>query len=93
MPNLKIKGPVKCLMCGHELKSLHGDDYSMTSDGIVSHLYAGYGSTLDGDVFQIALCDKCIEKLEKEDRIILKGNYIFGEVQNHRGEKVELEYD
>lgn len=93
MKKIKIKGPVLCIVCGKELKSIHGEDYDMIHSGIKGHLYAPYGSSHDGDIYQIAICDDCIQQKEKEDKVVLLGNYIFGDTINHRGETAKVEYD
>lgn len=88
----KIIEPVKCICCGKEIKSLLPDPdmkYDMVDGGIVTHINAGFGSEHDGDVFQIAICDECINEKEREDRLILVGNYLFGETINHRNEIIE----
>lgn len=61
-------------------------------DGMIAHFMAPYGSCLDGDIYQIAICDDCVRRKEKENKIVLAGNYIFGEAINHRGEIVKVEY-
>lgn len=91
--SIKIKEPVVCLCCGESLRSLHDDSYGAIDGGLIGFFYAPYGSTHDGDIYQIAICDKCIERKEKEDKAILRGNYIFGAITNHRGEIVKVEYD
>jgi len=91
----KIKEPVVCMFCGKVLKSIHDKSYGMIDGGMVGHIMAPYGSVLDGDVYQIAICDTCIEQKEKEDKVILLGSYCFegGKSINHRNEIVRIEYD
>lgn len=91
MRTLKVKNPV-CLLCGKELNSLY-DDYGMVDGGIVDHLYAPFGSRHDGSVYQIALCDGCIDDLEKKKRISLAGDYLFGTVIDSHGNEAKLEYN
>ena len=71
MRKIKVKGPVLCIVCGKELKSIHGEDYEMIHVGIMGHLYAPYGSSHDGDIYQIGICDDCIQQKEKEDKVVL----------------------
>ncbi len=87
---IKLKNPIACLSCGKPLEAVDNSD---VEGGIVGHIYAGYGSDHDGDILQIVLCDSCADKLEKEDRIVVVGNYLFGSAINHRGEEVKAEYD
>ena len=93
LKTIKIKEPVVCMCCGKVLKSLHDKSYGMIDGGIVGHISAPYGSVLDGNVYQITICDTCIEQKEKEDKVILIGDYVFGEGLNHRGETVRIEYE
>lgn len=90
MKNIKVIKPVVCLCCGKELKSLCEDDYEMVDGGVVDHVYMPYGSDRDGDVFQIAICDGCIAKKEKDGKIILKGDYMYDSVTNHKNKIVKL---
>lgn len=76
----KIIEPVKCICCGKEIKSLLPDPdmkYDMVDGGIVSHISAPYGSIYDGEIYQIAICDDCITEKEKEDKLIVVGNYMM----------------
>ncbi len=56
-----------CIKCIDEIKPIHpehhGDkpEQDMWSGGIVGRISAGYGSTLDGDIFIVAICDKCLK--------------------------------
>ena len=62
--NYPFQPPVTCVKCGKELKPLdpdHKDDYGMVDGGIVGILFAPFGSQNDGTVFQIGICDGCIE--------------------------------
>ena len=56
--------PITCVRCGKELKSLDPgtkDPYGMVEGGVVGVLYSPYRSQHDGTVFQIGVCDECIE--------------------------------
>ena len=58
-----ITGDVKCIFCKDDLKEIHINDVnSMYSDAIVDEVTAGYGSSNDGSVYLIAICDYCIDK-------------------------------
>ena len=67
--------PLKCIKCSKELKSIHGDDYEMISGGIVGRVFAPYGSRNDGFVYQIGICDDC---LDASPEAVFIGNYIDG---------------
>ncbi len=60
-----------CIKCGIEIIPLYPEldgkpEQGMWSNGVVDKICANYGSKHDGDVFLIAICDKCIENnLEK----------------------------
>ena len=66
-----------CVKCNFEIKPIeskyHGKPESaMWSGGIVDKISANYGSVLDGDMFIIAICDKCV----KETKLECVGNYM-----------------
>jgi len=42
----------------------------------IQEIYAGYGSDKDGDVYLIAICDKCLEIKRKEGCAIYLHDYI-----------------
>jgi hypothetical protein len=54
----------------HKLESM------MWDDAIVDTMAAGYGSIFDGDVFYVAVCDKCTDKALKDGRLAYKNNYM-----------------
>ena len=47
------------------------------SDGIVGIIAAGYGSTNDGGVYVIGVCDKCLNEKVSEGVVAYIGNNIF----------------
>ncbi len=60
-----------CLCCGsqilkdgHSPKALSPEN-CMWMGGMVGKIHAGYGSKLDGNVYIIAICDKCAIKKKK----------------------------
>ena len=61
----KYVPPVCCLTCGVEIEPFdepcNGDPYEMVKGSVVGMMYAPFGSENDGYIFQIGLCDKCIE--------------------------------
>ncbi len=44
----------------------------MWDSGIVERIAAGYGSTLDGNMYVLAICDNCV----KEKKLMYVGNYM-----------------
>ena len=80
---------VKCICCGFEIKELDTrfkkdkdkPENSMWDGGTVERIFMPYGSVLDGDIYVVGICDKCIEK--NKDKVIYMGDYInphMGEV-------------
>jgi len=57
------------------------DDHNTTffKEGVVGKLEANYGSSHDGDIFMIALCDNCISEKLKSNTLLYKGNYMLGD--------------
>ncbi len=61
-----------CIFCNCKIKLLDKDFYetdekfnpesAMWDGGTVKKISMGYGSILDGNIYLIAICDKCIEK-------------------------------
>ena len=68
------------MLCGKLIKILEkGDNYPrdyMWNNGTVEKFECGYGSKHDGDVIIAALCDNCIDKLVKDKKIEIVGNFI-----------------
>jgi len=91
MKDLTYIGPVYCVSCGKELKNLMPEvdnDYEMINGGSIGHIYAPYGSRYDTDIFQVAICDDCVDKLKKEKRVRIVGNYIFSETRDDDGKVI-----
>ena len=70
--------PITCVRCGKELAPLEpdgGKDYGMVDGGVIGRIYAPFGSRNDGTIYQIGICDDCI------DASGLKpiGDYMFAE--------------
>jgi hypothetical protein len=79
---IKDKKEFECVICGTPIKEC-GSGYddndwleAAVLDGNVVKCSAGYGSVYDGDVFYLAICDKCVD--EKKDRIEFVGDYMAG---------------
>jgi len=66
----KFKKPV-CMICGKKLESILNKSFNNVNGGVTFLLQMPYGSLFDGNVYQVALCDECIEKCEKEKKIRL----------------------
>ena len=74
---LKIKHKFKCIKCDKELKYTHSNrkpENENFEGGDVALMKMGYGSTLDGDKYWVALCDNCIKA--NPDKVIYCGNYL-----------------
>jgi hypothetical protein len=66
-----------CVKCNFEIKPIEPTHHSkpesaMWDGGIVDKIAANYGSILDGDMFIIAICDKCVQ----ESKLDYVGNYM-----------------
>jgi hypothetical protein len=71
-----FKSPVYCIICKKELKSIYDESFDCVDGGTVDKLYMPFGSIYDGMVFQMGLCDDCIDKLIKEEKIKEIGDYL-----------------
>lgn len=89
---MKFRNPV-CIICKKELKKVSitsAEEYDMIDGGILGKLSAGFGSRKDGFIFQIGICDGCIEKLLKEHKIKILDDYLFNLTED---ERKELNYE
>lgn len=71
-----------CIRCDRPIQKIDGmandkEWQGMWMDGIVEKVSATYGSSLDGDMFVIAVCDDCIQTKLKEKKVIYVGNYMY----------------
>jgi hypothetical protein len=71
--------PFKCIKCGKEIEPLYPDDpiltaYDMVKGGIVGTIYAPFGSNHDGSVYQIGICDSCVNNTPE---LVLIGDYLM----------------
>jgi hypothetical protein len=73
--NFKYIPPIQCIECGKELKPLCDDTYGMVEGGVVGKISAPYGSRHDGTVYQIGICDDCIDK---SPELVILGDYMLG---------------
>lgn len=75
-----------CVSCGENLKPTTGNeneevtintvDHQGFHNGMATKISCGYGSTLDGNVYMIALCDDCARELHDCGRLTYVYNYI-----------------
>lgn len=70
-----------CICCNKNVEPLDPEyirrpESGMYKNGIVDKIAAGYGSKFDTDMFIIAVCDDCVEKLKAEKKILYAGNYM-----------------
>lgn len=80
MSKKEFKNPV-CVICKKKIEGVYlKDEYGMIDRGILSSIYAGYGSKYDGLVFQVGICDGCITKLLKEHKIKVLSDYLFNDI-------------
>lgn len=75
--------PMKCICCGTDIHLLDNADHPgaepnslMWDGGVLEKVTAGYGSGHDGDVFYIAICDKCISQKISNGSVIFVYNYM-----------------
>jgi hypothetical protein len=74
-----------CMCCGFAVKKLDPTVDGMWDGGIVQEISAGYGSSLDGDKFIIALCDKCVDREAKIGFLKFNGNYMSRNITHYQG--------
>lgn len=70
-----------CICCDKKIKAIHPETIrfpqsGMYSGGIVDRISAGYGSNKDGNMYIVAICDDCTDKLAQENKIEFAGNYM-----------------
>jgi len=82
-----IKQSLPCVCCGKELQAGAGwgdqdeitvqtVDHQGFGDGMATNISAGFGSTLDCNVYMIAICDDCARQKQKEGRLTYVYNYM-----------------
>lgn len=78
---------MRCICCGTTIKPLYEDKpeqelifseniHSIWDGGIVSKISAGFGSSNDGEVYVIGVCDECINKKVNSGVVAHVGDYI-----------------
>ena len=80
---------MKCICCDKKISLLHSDkleedilfDMRVSSvcwsDGIVDKISSGYGSSLDGNVYIIGVCDECIKIKTNDGTVALVNQYMI----------------
>lgn len=84
-----VKQSLPCIVCKTAVDVIHHPEgVTITcvnnvnfGGGIASRFEAGYGSTLDGNMYMIAVCDDCVRKADRDGRITFVDNYIPGVVK------------
>lgn len=76
---------VPCILCGDKLKPTWHAEEGITpqtaesiniSGGTATSISCGYGSRLDGNMYIIAVCDRCLKKAHEAKRVTHIGNFI-----------------
>lgn len=87
---------MNCICCGKTIKLIEIGDRNEDKfkpeqnpwlDGAVKLISAPYGSSHDGDLFYLGICDNCITEGYRNGRLRYKGDYI----SNHIGKFTEEE--
>lgn len=81
-----VKNSLPCIVCKAEVDVIHHPEgvtitcvnHVNFGGGIASRFEAGYGSTLDGNMYMIAVCDACVRKADADGRLTFVDNYIPG---------------
>lgn len=64
-------------------------DSTMWDDAIVEKMAAGYGSSHDGDMFLVGICDECMKNKMNSGNTILVGNYMASDVTIEAKKSIE----
>lgn len=72
---------MNCVVCDREIIQFEegfGDKpwEGCWSDGAVQVVTMGYGSRLDGDMYLLCICDRCIKRKYSAKKIRYKGDYL-----------------
>jgi hypothetical protein len=73
---MEIK-PRKCICCNKEINTPYPDNEGMWDDAVVGNISGNYGSRLDGDIFEIAICDICLNEKTLEGTVRYVDNYMY----------------
>lgn len=77
---------INCVCCGYKIQKIDGPKNKglidpnnfMWRGGIVSKVDAGFGSSLDGDIYYMGICDECVDKNTQTGRMRYIGDYMTG---------------
>lgn len=84
-PKLTAKkvNPMKCICCGKEIElynvvidSKSHPEQAMWFSGLVDNMAAGFGSSYDGMVFYVGICDDCLTKKINDGVVIYSHDYM-----------------
>lgn len=92
---------IDCVCCGVKITKLDNSEVKdlskydptieMWKSGYVTKLSIGYGSSHDGDIFFLGICDKCIGENSLNGRLIFFRNYSHWDEERHKKfEKIQL---
>lgn len=78
-----IRTSLPCICCGTQLRVECGDEEFTVNTverygfdgGMAASISCGFGSDLDGNVYMIAVCDKCAKNKQKEGKLTYVYNY------------------
>lgn len=91
MLDLKKFTFINCICCGYKIELSHRGltddeifqdlenyrpDDQMWNNGALEVVRPGYGSSNDGDVFYLGICDTCIDNGYKNGRLRYRGDYM-----------------
>lgn len=84
--DLKKFSYINCICCGFKISTSDSPNLSednipehkIWNDGVVSVISCGYGSSHDGDIYYIGICDTCIGKNDANGRMRYVNDYLYG---------------
>jgi len=81
-----MKTSYNCIRCNKLIKKIIGSpddslENCMWADGIVDKISAGFGSSLDGDIYILGVCDDCLKILHDMKKITFYKNYISSNIK------------
>jgi len=92
---------MKCVCCGSKIPPLRDEDKAkefdiifgdkpdniMWDNGTVGKISSGYGSTHDGDMLVIGICDTCLSEKIEDGSVALIGDYM---IHKHINEEPDI---
>lgn len=81
-----MKTEYNCIRCDKIIKQINSPidnklENCMWNGGIVNKILAGYGSSLDGDIYILGICDDCLKRLHEMKKITFYKNYISSKIK------------